>query len=1094
MTEWMGAGPCAAPRPSGARRHGRGNAGRRAGVLGRAGICALAALAAMVLAAAPAAAQAAAPGTGGINPTLYGAMKWRLIGPFSGGRTEAVTGVPGEPDTFYFGAVAGGVWKTTDAGNTWIPVFDHEPTQAIGAIAVAPSDPNVVYVGSGESDPRGDSTYGDGMYRSVDAGHTWQPIGLEKTRHIAAIVVDPHDPNRVWVAALGRVYASSTERGVYYTDDGGQAWRRVLYVNDQTGATDLSMDPRNSRILFAAMWQVRRWPWKLVSGGPGSGLYRSMDGGQSWKRIAGNGFPAGVLGKIGVAVAANGRRVYAQVEAQQGGLYVSNDLGGHWKLVNSSQSFRQRAWYFTHITADPKNTNTLYELNVNFFRSTDGGQIFERMRGEPHGDNHAMWIAPDDSQRMIVGNDGGATISVNGGQSWSTEMNQPTGQFYHVSLDHRTPFWVYGAQQDRSSVAIASASPWGAITQHNWYTVGGGESGYVAPDPLNYHIVYGGQYFGILYRFHVRTGLSQDVSVWPDDVDGEPASGRKLRFTWTAPMVFSPINPHLLYTAAQYLFASTDGGMSWRRISPDLTRNDKSKQGPSGGPITKDQASAEYYDLIYTIAPSPRRAGEIWVGTDDGLIQLTMNGGKTWRNVTPPALPAWSSVALMDASPFDAGTAYAAVNQYKDGGKEPMVFITHDYGRTWSDDVTGLPQVGPVRAVREDPVRRGLLYCGTEGGVFVSFDDGGHWQPLQLNLPHVPVRDFAIQKGELVAATHGRAFWILDNLGLLRQLQPEMDDQAVILYRPPVAYLKRLASRHIRPGVAAGQNPPAGAVLAYYLKTAPTAPIRLAIYNAAGGLVREFSSLKHKLPPAPKDFYAERLGAIPSLPVKAGMNQFVWNLRGPKPKEIPNSIYDEGNSLGVMVLPGQYKVVLTVAGASYSQPLTVAADPRVATAPGALAAQQALMEKLRAAVAADHEAVFGLKALHQELTALMAHLAGDPAAAGIPAAARDLDAKVLALEDRFYQYKATAGESMLNYPIELNSKLGYLENAVDSAGTAPTAGQQGYAKVLLGQVGEALARWQTLRQQDLPALNREIEAAHIPPLFVPKEDLRPAGQ
>ncbi|MGH9526083.1 MAG: WD40/YVTN/BNR-like repeat-containing protein, partial [Terriglobales bacterium] len=584
-----------------------------------------------------------------------------------------------------------------------------------------------------------------------------------------------------------------------------------------------------------------------------------------------------------------------------------------------------------------------------------------------------------------------------------------------------------------------------------------------------------------------RTGLSQDISVWPDDVDGEPAAGRKYRFTWTAPMVFSPLDPHLLYTAAQYLFVSSNGGMSWRRISPDLTRNDKSKQGPSGGPITKDQASAEYYDLIYTIAPSPRQAGEIWVGTDDGLIQLTRNGGRSWRNVTPPALPAWSNVSMIYASPFDPASAYAAVSQYKDGHKEPMVFITHDYGRTWADDVDGLPAIGPVRVVREDPVRRGLLYCGTESGAYVSFNDGGHWQPLQLNLPHVPVRDFAITDGELVAATHGRAFWILDGLGVLRQIQPGMASQAAFLYRPATAYLKRLAGFHVRPGRVAGQNPPAGAVLDYYLQAAPTAPVQLSIYNAAGKLVRQFTSVKHPLPPAPADFYASRPAPAPPLPVRAGMNRLVWDLRGPKPKEIPFSVYDEGNSLGVMALPGRYKVVLTVNGQSYSQPLQVEADPRVPSTPAALTAQHALMEKLRAGVAADHDAVFGLKALHQELTALVAHLAHDPSAAGVSAAAQKMDTQVLALEDRFYQYKATAGESMLNYPIELNSKLGYLENVVDSAGTAPTAQQQAYAQVLLGQLDAALDRWRTLRSQSLPALNRQIEAAHIPPLFVPRQ-------
>lgn len=1026
----------------------------------------------------------ALPFAGQMNPALFQGMKWRLIGPFRGGRVLAVSGVPGHPRTFYFGAVAGGVWKTTDAGLTWRPVFDHQPVSSIGAIAVAPSDPNLIYVGTGESDPRANISFGDGMYKSLDGGKTWQRIGLAHTRHIAAIVVDPRDANRVYVAALGHVFDDNTERGIYRSLDGGKTWQRVLFVNDQTGGDDVVFDPRNPHILFASMWQERRQPWGYTSGGPGSGLYKSLNGGATWKRIAGHGFAAGVLGKIGVAVAANGRRVYAQVEAKKGGLYVSNDLGTHWKLVNSDQNFRQRAWYFTHIFADPRNADTLYELNVNFFRSTDGGRTFKRM-AVPHGDNHGMWIAPHHPGRMIVGNDGGATISLNHGKSWSTLYNQPTAQFYHVAVDSRFPFYVYGAQQDNSSVAIASQSKWGAITARDWYPVGGGESGYILPDPRNPHIVYAGSYFGILTRFDQRTAEVQDISPWPDDTDGEAAAGLKYRFTWTMPLAFSPQNPQVLYFASQYLFETDNGGMSWRRISPDLSRNDKRKQQSSGGPITQDNASAEYYDLIYTIAPSPRRAGLIWVGTDDGLIQLTRNGGKSWANVTPPALPAWSKISLIAASPFHAGSAYAAVNRRKLGNLEPLIYKTSDYGRSWRKIIAGLPADADVHVVREDPKKEGLLYCGTETGVYVSFDAGAHWQPLQLNLPTAPVRDLAIKNNELVAATHGRAFWILDDLSPLRRITAALATRPVYLYPPAPAWRLRIPHFNVKPGMAVGANPLAGAMIDYYLKTIPRGNISLRILDARGRLVHAFSS--RKLPPPPPiyaNLYPHPPHSIhPQLPKKAGMNRFVWNLRYPRPPAIPRAIYDEGDPIGVLALPGNYQVQLIVAGRTYTRPLIIRPDPRLHLPLAAMAAQQALMFKLNSDMAADHRAVLAIQSLDRQLRSLVARLDKTPADASLAAAARALDHRLLAVEDRLYQPKAKAGEEMLNFPTELNSKLGYLENSVDSADSAPTAQQYAYDRVLHGQLAAQLALWQRLRRQDLAVLNRAIAAHRLPAVF-----------
>jgi len=1005
-------------------------------------------------------------------------LRWRLIGPFRGGRTEAVVGVPGT-DTFYLGAVAGGVWKTTNAGLNWEPLFDGEPTQSIGAVAVAPSDPNIVYVGSGEPCLREDITYGDGMYKSTDQGKTWTHIGLEDTRHISAVLVDPHDPNIVLVAAIGHAFGPNADRGIFRSTDGGATWTKVLYKDENTGATDMVFDPTNPHIVYAALYQEVRHPWMFDGGGPGSGIYKSTDEGKTWEHIDGHGLPAGPLGKIGLAAGADGQRVYALLEAtnDKSGLYVSDNAGESWQLVNGDHRLFQRGWYFTHIFADPKNTGTIYILDVEFFRSTDGGHMFSQIR-VPHGDNHAMWIDPTDSKRMIVGNDGGATISTDGAESWSTQENQPTGQFYHVDTDNRFPYYIYGAQQDSSSVAIASRTAHGFIGQSDWYDVGGGESGYMVPDPTDPNIVYGGTYFGILTRFDKRTEQSLLISPWPDDPDGTPASEQKYRFTWTMPIALSPENPNVLYFASQVLFKSTNGGQSWTVISPDLSRNDKSKQGPSGGPVSKEQASAEYYDLIYTVAESPVQQGVIWAGTDDGLIWVTRDAGQHWDNVTPKGIPDWGEVALIDPSPKQAGTAYAAVDNIKNDDLHPYAYKTTDYGKTWTLVTNGIPDGAFVRAVREDPKRPGLLFAGTEQGVYISFNDGANWQPLKLNLPAVPVRDLMIKGDDLLIATHGRGFWSLDDISSLRQMTPETLAAPVHLYQPALAVRFRGPSFGFGAGAGVGANPPDGVILDYSLSSKPKGDISLDILDAKGKVVRHYSSK-----PKPQTIcHADSPQSTPprgALPDAIGFNRFVWDMRYETPVEVPCAIYDEGSPIGAPALSGHYQARLTVDGENYTAPIQIVPDPRVKATEADLAKQFDLITQLNDLMQQDHVTVLEIRDVRNQINALRSRLAGDDKAKSVLDAADNVDKKMTEVEDKLIESKASASEDMLNYPIELNSKIGYLVNGVDSADSAPPQQDWDLYEVYRKQVADLAAQWKSIVSSDLATLNRMARQENI---------------
>jgi photosystem II stability/assembly factor-like uncharacterized protein len=1012
-----------------------------------------------------------------IDPKLYGAMKWRLIGPFRGGRVLAVTGVVSQPNTYYMGAVAGGVWKTTDGGITWDPLFDKQSVSSIGAIAVSDSDPNVVYAGTGEACIRGNISFGDGVYRSNDGGKTWTNIGLKDSRHIGAVIVHPTNPDTVFVAALGHAYGPNAERGIFRTRDGGKTWEKVLYLDDRTGGIDVVFDPHNPHVLFAAMWEGYRTPWTLNSGGAKDGLFRSNDDGTTWKRVEGHGMPEGPLGRIGVSVSGEDSNVvYALIEAKKGGLYRSDDGGENWALINEDHRFRQRAWYFTHVWADPKDAYKVYIANTGLFRSTDGGKTFDRINA-PHGDHHGLWIDPNNPNRMINANDGGATISVDGGRNWSTQNNQPTAQFYHIVADNDFPYHIYGTQQDNSSVGIATASDNGYIDRPDWDAVGGGESGYVAVDPRDSNIVYAGSYFGDITRYDKRTHQAQNIQQWPLDPDGYNAAAQKYRYTWTMPIVFSPHDPNELYHSAQFLFRSTDGGHSWQTISPDLTRNDKSKQQDSGGPITRDQASIEFYDLIFTVAESPKQKGVIWAGTDDGLIQLTRDDGKSWSNVTPKGFPEWAMISLIEPSPFDAGTAYAAIDAHKLDNFKPYIFKTADFGKTWTMLTTGLPDGSYVHAVREDPKRKGMLYAGTETGIWVSFDDGAHWQSLQLNLPTTPIHDLIIHDDDLLVATHGRSFWSLDNIDPLRQMNAANVNEDARLFAPSTVLRTRMGhSRRRR--YAIGENPASGAPLYYFLKEEPKEPAKLEILDAQGAVIRTYSSEEKKTEEAPEE--GERDAEAEHIPAKAGANLFFWDLRYEPPVKIPAAIYDEGDPVGPLVMAGTYQARLTVAGKTSTAPIEVTIEPRIKTSTEDLQKQFDLMLKLRARQEEMNRAILAIRDLRVQLNLVEKRWSSKADAKPVLEQSKELRKKIGAIEDELIQVNSKASEDELNYPTKMNSWLGYLQGAVDSADAQPTEGELGVFAELNQKLDVQLAKWHDVLSTDVPALNEAMHKNGIP--------------
>ena len=1029
-------------------------------------------------ATAPGARGAAAVSPPQVDPALFGAMKWRGIGPYRGGRAIAVAGVPGEPGTFYFGAAAGGVWKTQDFGATWVPVFDAQKIASIGAIAVAPSNPSIVYAGTGEGALRGDITFGDGVYRSADAGKTWANIGLRDTRQIGALIVDPANPDTVLVAAIGHAFGPNGERGVFRTTNAGRTWTRVLFRDDQTGAIDLASDPHDPRVIYAALWQVRRQPWNFSSGGPGSGLFRSTDGGVTWTELHGHGLPGGILGRIDVAVsAADSKRVYAMVEAKDGGLYRSDDRGETWERVSQDGRIRQRAWYFSKIYADPKAVDTVYALNTGMLRSTDGGKNFNLVPAT-HGDHHALWIDPADPKRLINANDGGASISLDGGAHWSTQDNQPTAQFYHVAADNRFPYWLYGAQQDNSNLAVATYSDAGVIGPRDWYPAGGGECGFVLPDPRDADIIYSDSENSI-GRYDKHREQTQDISAYPVDNSGHPASELAHRFNWTSPLMLSPHDPDVLYAASEVVWKTTDHGMSWRIISPDLTRNEKSKQQASGGPLTKDITSVEYYDTIFTLAESPLKKGMIWAGTDDGLVQLTADDGAHWSQVAPGDLKPWSTVSMIEPSPHDANVAYIAVDRHKLDDLAPYAWKTADAGRSWTPIAAGLPMGAFVHAVREDPVRRGLLYAGTELGVFVSFDDGGHWQPLQLNLPTTPVHDLMVKGNDLVVATHGRAFWILDDVTPLRQVgQGAAAD--VALYTPQHAlrlqYPDDVDSRH-----PVGENPPSGAIIDYTLKAAPKGELTVDILDAQGGLVRHMSSSRTDKEAQPAE-WPDRIVENGLIPAKPGMNRLVWDLRMNDPVQIPGAFYSDQAPRGPVVATGTYKVKLSVGGQVQTAELVVEVDPREAGQEAAIAEKTALAVATLHDIDRLHRAVNQLRAVRSGLARVRTGMGDCAATHDVLAEADALGREVTPVEEALMQVNMKGSEANLAFPGMLNEQFASFALSLGDADMPPTAQHRAMYQSLHEQLDAQLAAWQQLRAGKLAAFDARLKQVQVCPV------------
>jgi len=1008
-----------------------------------------------------------------VNEQLFKAMHWRGIGPYRGGRALAVTGVTGEPGVFYFGAAAGGVWKSIDSGATWKPIFDSQPMSSIGAVAVAPSNHNIIYVGSGEGALRGNITYVDGVYKSTDGGMTWANIGLRDSRQIGALIVDPNNPDIVLVAAIGHAFGPNTERGVFRTTDGGKTWNKVLYKDENTGAIDVTFDPHDAKTVYAALWQVRRQPWNFSSGGPGSGLYRSSDGGATWTELRGNGLPEGILGRIDVSVsAADPKRIYAMIEAKEGGLYRSDDAGAHWARISDDGRIRQRAWYFSKVYADPKSVDTLYVLNTGTLRSTDGGKKWDLVPA-PHGDHHALWIDPTDARRMINANDGGATVSLDGGATWSTQENQPTAQFYHVAADNRFPYWVYGAQQDNSNLGVASFDDEGVIGPRSWYPAGGGECGFVLPDPRDALIIYSNSENGI-GRYDKHKEQVQDISAWPVDNSGHPASELEHRFNWTSPMMLSPHDPDTIYVASEVVWKTTDHGHSWKIISPDLTRNDKSKQIASGGPLTKDITSVEYYDTIFALAESPLAKGTLWGGSDDGLVNVSADGGAHWNNVTPKDMPEWSSIDMIDLSHFDTNVAYLAVDRHKLDDIKPYAWKTADGGKSWTSITNGLPNGAVVHAVREDPAKRGLLYAGTEVGVFVSFNDGAQWQKLQLNLPASPIHDLIVKGDDLVAATHGRSFWILDDLTPLRQISAETDSQEVVLFKPQtvlrLSYPDNVNSR--RP---VGENPPSGALIDYVLKTKPQGEVTVDILDAQGKLMRHVSSTKTAKEEQPPE-WPDLIVPQDKIPAEAGMNRMVWDLRMSDPEQIPGAFYSGVAPRGPRVMAGQYTVKLTVGGKSYEQPMTVVVDPRVKGTEAAIRAKTELQLAAVNDIDRLHHAVNVIRKTRENLAKAKEKPKGNNAlAAQIDSVSAALDP----IEQTLMQVNMKGSEANLAFPGMLNELFASFAASQDDADTAPTVQHQAIYDSLHKQLDEQLAKWEKLRSGQLASLNDGLKKAGV---------------
>ncbi|TAI47416.1 WD40/YVTN/BNR-like repeat-containing protein [Flagellimonas allohymeniacidonis] len=1003
---------------------------------------------------------------------LYSSLEYRLVGPFRGGRSAAVTGVPGEPNLFYFGATGGGVWKTTDGGRSWENISDGYFGGSIGAVEVAKSDPNVIYVGGGEKTVRGNVSSGYGIWKTEDAGKTWKQTGLEKSRHVPRIKVHPTNHDIVYAAVMGNIYKPTQERGIYKSTDGGKNWRKVLFVNDQAGAVDLTLDPNNPRILYASTWRVQRTPYSLSSGGDGSALWKSTDSGETWTEISKNeGFPKDTLGIIGVTVSpVNSDRVWAIVEnKEKGGLYRSEDGGKKWAKINDERKLRQRAWYYTRVYADTEDEDIVYVLNVRYHRSTDGGKTFNTFNA-PHGDHHDLWIAPENSQRMIIGDDGGAQVSYDAGETWSTYYNQPTAQFYRVTTDNAFPYRIYVAQQDNSTIRINHRSDDGSIGEDDWERTAGGESAHIAVDPTDNDIVYGGSYGGFLTRVNHKNKTIRGINVWPDNPMGYGAEGMKYRFQWNFPIIFSKHNPKKLYTFSNHVHMSTNEGQTWQLLSGDLTRNDPAKLVSSGGPITQDNTGVEYYCTIFAASESPLKEGLMWVGSDDGLVHITRDGGQNWENVTPTNLPDWSMINSIEPSTYDEGTCYLAATRYKLGDFQPYLYKTTDYGKTWTKITNGIDSEHFTRVLREDPKRKGLLYAGTETGMYISFNDGQGWEKFQLNLPIVPITDLTIKDNNLVVATQGRSVWVIDDLTVLHQLDASKKTSASILYRPKNSYRTK-GSAAKEPSKTEGQNHPNGVITHFYLKNkAEKDSISLTYLTQSGDTLASFNTFARD-----KD---------KKLKTKKGGNTHVWDTRGKGAEKLKGMILWWANLKGAKAAPGTYKVSLNVNGAEQSQNFKILPDPRAEVSVADMQKQYDFITGINETVDRAHQSIKKIKKINTQLDAFTKQYEKNEATKSLVEKAKKMKEGFGEIEKALYQTKNRSNQDPLNFPIRLTNKLAHLSSLVSIDDFPPTDQDVAVRNELSEKILQELIKFDAMVDKEISEFNTEFNNLKLNYLFI----------
>lgn len=998
-----------------------------------------------------------------VDTSYLSVAQWRNIGPFRGGRSAAVTGVREKPNLYYFGSTGGGVWRTTDAGNSWENISDGYFGGSIGAVSVSEWDNNVIYVGGGEKTVRGNVSYGYGIWKSVDAGKTWEQKGLKNSRHISRVRIHPKNPDLVYAAVMGDLFKSSEERGVYKSTDGGNSWTRVLFANADAGAVDLIMDPNNPRILYATTWRIRRTPYSLESGGEGSAMWKSTDGGDTWKNISDNkGLPTGIWGISGITVSpANSERLYAIIENENGGVFRSDNAGDSWTKVNDERSLRQRAWYYTRIYADPKEEDKVYVLNVDYHVSNDGGKSFSSHTA-PHGDHHDLWIAPENNQRMIIGDDGGAQVSFDAGENWSTYYNQPTAQFYRVTTDNHFPYRIYGAQQDNSTVRISHRTDGRSIGESDWEATAGGESAHIAVDPQNSEIVYGGSYGGFLTRVNHETNEVRAINVWPDNPMGHGAEGMKYRFQWNFPIFFSPHNPNKLYTASNHLHMTTDEGHSWEVISPDLTRADPSKLGPSGGPITKDNTSVEYYATIFAAIESPYEEGLLWTGSDDGLIHVSRDGGKNWNNVTPKNLPEWLMINSLEADPFNKGGLYVAGTRYKLGDYQPYLYKTTDYGKTWKKITNGIPSNDFTRVLRADPNRKGLLYSGTESGVYISFDDGANWKPFQQNLPIVPITDLTVKNNNLIAATQGRSFWLIDDLTPLHQIDESIMSEPVHLFKPMDSY--RMDGGQGRPSKTAGTNHPGGVMVKFFIKdTTQVDTVRLEFRNSSNELITAYSTNPQK---------KLKEGELAITP---GINNFNWNMRYPGADTFDGMILWWSSMNGPKAVPGKYKVSLIAGNTETNQDFEILKDPRSTASEEDLQVQFDFLNSLVKKISEIHIAIEDLRATKKQINDVLDQISEVEGAERVRELGKEITEEITAVEKRLYQTKNRSSQDPLNFPIRLNNKLAHLNSLMAVGDFRPTESAVQFRNEISAEIDEELDKLKKVYQEKVPEFNNMIK-------------------